>query len=90
MRTTFFRIAGMLLLVTGLIFTGCKKDSKSTPLDIQSIMCGTIDLYGPNKATNVDVINDIAIVFTTDVIRRQPRQRSSLKEVRCLLQHKLP
>jgi len=40
MKTTF-RIAGILLLVTGLIFTGCKKDSKSTPIDIQSIMCGT-------------------------------------------------
>ncbi|HNY07593.1 MAG TPA: Ig-like domain-containing protein [Bacteroidales bacterium] len=79
MKTTFFRIAGILLLVTGLIFTGCKKDSKSTPIDIQSIMCGTIDLYGPNKATNVDVINDIAIVFTTDVDQTTAQTAIQLK-----------
>ncbi len=58
-------LLGMMAFVITPLFTSCEKDPD--PLEVVSIMSGTIDLAGATAAENVDVDEDIVITFNKKV-----------------------
>ncbi len=60
-------VFGILMMVAAVfIIDSCKK-SNPTPIDLGTLMVGTIDLNGASAPTNVPVNPTITATFTTDV-----------------------
>ena len=55
----------MIALILTAFFTSCKKDP--TPLSLEALVAGTIDLNGTASADNVPVMPTIVATFTTDL-----------------------
>jgi len=61
-------ISGILVLMIAIIaINSCKESTSPTPLDLGTLMIGTIDLNGATAPTNVPVNPVITATFTTDV-----------------------
>jgi hypothetical protein len=56
----------LMMLTTVFIIDSCKKD-EPIPINMGTLMAGTIDLNGATAATNVPVKPTIVATFTTDV-----------------------
>jgi hypothetical protein len=59
-------LLGMMMFTLIPFFTGCQKDPD--PLEVVSVLSGTIDLAGVTAAQNVDVDEDIVITFNKSVV----------------------
>ncbi len=64
------QLTSVILLVTGvlvLLLNSCKKDDDPTPLTLESLMAGTIDLYGATTSNEVPSNPTITATFSTNV-----------------------
>lgn len=59
-------LVGLLFIGSMLAFTGCKKD-EPTPLTLQSMTAGAVDLNGATSATGVATDAEITVMFSTDI-----------------------
>ena len=57
----------IVAVVFSVTLNSCKKSEKATPLDLSSLMAGSIDLNGATSPTDVPVNPTITATFTTDV-----------------------
>ena len=66
MKRNFFIISILMMMITVFVIESCKK-SNPAPLDLGTLMAGTIDLNAAAAPTNVPVMPTITATFTTEV-----------------------
>ena len=66
MKRKFFIISILMMMTAVFVIESCKK-SNPAPLDLGTLMVGTIDLNAAIAPTNVPVMPTITATFTTPV-----------------------
>lgn len=67
MKKNQMKILSLLIVAALVIVQSCSKKSDPQPLNISSILAGTVDINGATPPTNVDPISTIVVTFTSNV-----------------------